>query len=341
MDWVTALKVNIFVWAKLKLTLLYLLIIAVIITAFSILFYYTILDSIQTNLARTFMDKFFQEIIIHDISGRTRHLIIIGDMLILVIAVTLSYFLAGRTLRPIQTAMQLQQQFTADASHELRTPLTILKTDMEVALRQPDFQPAAMRQLLQSDLEEVNRLARLAEQLLTLFKHGDTTVVEPAAAVDVRDVANRIVQKLQAVAVQKQIILTMAVAETGIVLGHRHELEALLLNLIQNALDYTPAHGTIQICVTSQSTTLQLIVRDSGSGIAPEDLPHLFQRFYKTDKTRNHTIGGAGLGLAIVHAIVRQHHGDITIDSAPDKGTTVTVTLPRYILKKMLGQMLL
>lgn len=329
MAWVIALKANVFWWARFKLTLLYVLIITVIVSLFSILFYYTILDAIEANLAQSLADPFFQVVIFRDVSERARNLIIIADGLILILSAILSYFLAGRTLRPIQTAMQLQHQFTADASHELRTPLAILKTDMEVALRQTNWQVADLHRILRSDLEEVNRLARLAEQLLFLLKREDTSIIEAKQPIDLSEVAQHIVQKLQLIAAHKRITLQLTVADPGSVSGNRSQLEAVLLNLLQNALDYTPSSGRISVQVLAQVGTMQLVVQDSGSGIPQADLPHLFKRFYKADKARNYKVGGAGLGLAIVQAIVQEHQGTITIASVVSQGTTVTVHLPR------------
>lgn len=328
--WVTALQTNLFVWARIKLTLLYLLVTTVIIGVFSLVFYYYILEAIQINIARTFMDEFFQAIIIQNVSQRTRNVILFGDFFILLIATATSYFLAGKTLRPIQKVMQLQQLFTADASHELRTPLTILKTDIEVSLRQIDFQAAPVRQLLESNLEEVNRLARLSEQLLLLLKSEGTPAESVKKAIILQNVVNHIIQKLQAVANEKHIRLTSQTADIGVLVGSREQIEAVLLNVIHNALAHVPNEGGIEVSVVSNPTALELTVRDSGSGIDPQDLPYVFQRFYKADKSRNPTQGGAGLGLAIVHEIVEQHHGQIHITSTLGKGTIVTVQFPRY-----------
>lgn len=333
MDWGIALKANVFTWARIQLTALYLLIITVIVFLFSVLFYYTILDAIQANLAQTLADPLFKALIIEDVSNRAWNLIIVGDGLILSIAATLSYFLAGKTLRPIQTAVHLQRQFTADASHELRTPLTILKTDMEVALRQTEFQPEKIRALLRSDLEEVNRLARLAEQLLLVLKNDGLFSPNNATEIVLATVTDHVVQKFQVLAKEKQIHLTLHQKDMGTMLGTIHQVEAIILNLLQNALDYTPAHGSVHVAVQAEPTLLRLTVRDTGIGIASEDLPHLFQRFYKADKARNYKIGGAGLGLAIVHNLVQQHHGKITIQSTAGVGTTVTVLFPKHMNK--------
>lgn len=327
--WVTGLRSNIFVWARLKLTLLYLLVMILILGVFSFLFYYSILEAIERNVARTFMDPLFQTIIIQNMSQQTRTLILVGDAVIFLTAAFSSYFLAGRTLRPIQDTMQLQQQFTADASHELRTPLTILKTDLEVALRQIDFQPHLTRSLLESNLEEVNRLVRLAEQLLSSLKDENSMNRQTVKPVVLSDIVRHMVQKLRTLAQEKRVNLSLEQARGGYVLGIQEQLEAVILNVVQNALDHTPPGGQVQVSVISEPHSLKLIIQDSGNGIPPADLPFIFERFYKADKTRESGRGGAGLGLAIVREIVQRHQGSIHVDSVVGQGTTIHMEFPR------------
>ncbi len=330
--WVIALRANLFGWARFKLTLLYLIIITVIVLIFSILFYYTILDAVQVNLATTVTDALFQSVIMQDVSERSRNLIIVGDLLILLVAAILSYVLAGKTLQPIQTAMQLQRQFTADASHELRTPLTILKTNLEVALQHRTLSNHQLRNMMQSDLEEVNRLVHITEQLLTLLKQTDATTSLQLTPVMLNTTCQHVLQKLQLVAQQNHITLMLAKSDSGIILANPSAIEAILFNLLQNALDYTPADGKITVTIEQHGQSMHLQVQDTGCGIAAEHLPHLFNRFYKVDQARNYKIGGAGLGLAIVKNLVQQQSGVIQVNSIVGVGTTITVIWPLYTI---------
>lgn len=219
------------------------------------------------------------------------------------------------------------RQFTADASHELRTPLTAIRAEAESALGNPGL-AAEQQQLLGSILEECERLARLTDQLLTLSRE-DAGVSRPAnEPVDLAGLATGVVDTMRPLAEMQGIRLELRAAGPVSMKGDGARLRQVLYNLIDNAIKHTPASGVIEVHAELQDGQAALVVRDTGEGIPPEHLPHVFDRFYRVDKARSRDQGGTGLGLSIVRSIVVAHGGDITLDSALGKGTTFTIKLP-------------
>jgi heavy metal sensor kinase len=219
------------------------------------------------------------------------------------------------------------RRFTADASHELRTPLTAIRTEAEVALRNPAV-PPEQQQLLGSILEECGRLTRLTEQLLALAR--EDAGVAPAARepLDLSDVAAEAAETLRPLAEAKSIQLDLPRRDQVGVRGDATRLRQVFLNLIDNAIKYTLEGGTVEVFCEIQGREAVVLVRDSGVGIPPEHLPHVFDRFYRVDKARDRGQGGTGLGLSIARSVVTAHGGRVDVSSAPGRGTTARVSLP-------------
>jgi two-component system OmpR family sensor kinase len=227
----------------------------------------------------------------------------------------------------LESAHANQQRFLADASHELRTPLTVLRGEIEVALRRE--RPAEeYREVLESSREEIERLARLTENLLSLARSDAGEAVAAPEPVDLAEVCRKVVDSLANRATSKRIGLS--VEETGpvIVSGDSLALERIVLNLVENAIRYSPAGETVTLRTQTTDKEAVLTVSDTGPGIAPEHLPHLFERFYRVDKARAREHGGAGLGLAIVEALVHAHGGRVSVASEVGQGTVFTLSLP-------------
>jgi heavy metal sensor kinase len=219
------------------------------------------------------------------------------------------------------------RRFTADASHELRTPLTAIRTEAEVALREPAV-PPEQQQLLGSILEECGRLTRLTEQLLALARE-DAGVVPPAREpVDLADVAAQAADTLRPLAEAKNVQLHGPHRGRVGIHGDAARLRQVFLNLIDNAIKYTPEGGAVEVCCEALAGEAVATVRDSGVGIPPEHLPHVFDRFYRVDKARDRGQGGTGLGLSIAQSAVTAHGGRIEVSSDRGRGTTVRVTIP-------------
>lgn len=239
-----------------------------------------------------------------------------------------SYILARLTLQPIQHAMEMQGRFTADASHELRTPLTAMRTEIEVALRDHQLPASDARDLLGSNLEEIAKLEALSAGLLRLARSEnglDPAVVSTAKVADIiNDAAERYIA-----AINKHDMNLEIKAGSEAVSGDRDSLVELVAILLDNAIKYSPDGAGITITSAASGQQIKLTLADQGAGIKASDLPYIFNRFYRADRSRaRSSVGGYGLGLSIAQRIVDLHHGSISADSTVGKGTTFTVKLP-------------
>lgn len=219
------------------------------------------------------------------------------------------------------------KRFTADASHELRTPLTALRTEAEVALA-GDPTRDELRGILESTLEECGRMTRLTEQLLALARDESGVVPHPPEPVDLSALAADVADTLRPLADAKGVKLTFEAPAGLVVAGDPVRLRQLVVNLIDNAVKYTPPGGTVQVGTAEAGGAVRLTVADTGEGIPEEHLPRVFDRFYRVDKARSREQGGTGLGLSIVRSIATAHGGTVSLASGEGVGTTAAVTLP-------------
>ncbi|MEA3464514.1 MAG: ATP-binding protein [Thermodesulfobacteriota bacterium] len=221
------------------------------------------------------------------------------------------------------------RQFSGDASHELRTPLTILRGETEVGLRWAKTS-AEFRDILQSNMEEIDRMGRIIEDLLTLTKNESGALPLSIGDLSLSDLLQELYLKGRALAEPKQIEVNLhheANSEIWI-RGDDLRLRQIFLNLLSNAIRYTGEHGSIDIAVSRKNQKVAVAISDNGIGIAKEHLPHIFERFFRTDEARNRSDGGTGLGLAIVKWAIEAHDGDISVTSTPGIGSTFTIRLP-------------
>ncbi len=240
-----------------------------------------------------------------------------------------SWWLAGRALRTAQNAWARQQSFISSASHELRTPLTLLRASAEVALRELPPGGGDARTLLGDVLDETDHMARLVDDLLVLSRLDAGRLTLERKAVKLDGLLADVERQVGRLAETARITLS-STAEAGTVLGDVTRLRQVLLILLDNALRYTPAGGSIRLEGRRMGRRYQIVVSDTGSGIAPDHLPHVFERFYRADSARtaqpNHN--NVGLGLSIARGLVQAHAGQIEIASSPGHGTRITLTLP-------------
>ncbi len=228
----------------------------------------------------------------------------------------------------LETAELQRRNMVADVAHELRTPLTVLQANLQAILdgvypTSPEEMQKLMEQteLLSHLVNDLHELAQLEARQLPL--HLDK--------VDLDKLVDSTARKFEAIAQKQEIDLKISVPEHAIaVQGDANRLQQVVNNLTQNALTFTPAGGTVSVSLTQKPDQALIVVQDSGSGIAAEYLPHVFERFYRIDRSRSRATGGAGLGLAIVKAIVEMHNGQVAVvsDGIPGHGATFTVMLP-------------
>lgn len=229
-------------------------------------------------------------------------------------------------------AAHLEQQriFVANAAHELRSPLTAMRTALEVALER-ERSPAEYRELFGDLIEECASLGNLINHLL-LLAEGDAGLLHADGEVRLDDLVQRAADMFQGIAEQRGVSLQVKTPQAVAIQGNRVHLREVLHNLLDNALKFTPEGGSVsvELSAPSGSRRVQMRIRDTGAGIPAEDLPKVFQRFYRVDKSRHRdqSTGGNGLGLSICQAIVHSYGGQISLESTLGKGTTVTVSLP-------------
>jgi len=229
------------------------------------------------------------------------------------------------TFSRLEAAFNQQKQFTADASHELRTPLAVLISEAQTALAR-ERTAAEYRETVEACLESAQQMRRLTESLLNLARLDAGSREIAKEPVDLADVARSSVDRIRMLAERRGIVIACDLA-TAITTGSAELLGQVATNLLTNAVHYNRPNGTIHVATRSEDGAAILKVADTGIGIASEDLPRIFERFYRADKSRTDAGGRSGLGLAICKAIVDLHGGTIDVLSQAGTGTTVTVRL--------------
>jgi two-component system sensor histidine kinase CiaH len=329
--------------ARLQLTAWYLVVIMVVSGVFSVAFYHSSTREIQRLINRIELDQRLEDHglpvrvspplprnapsleELKELKQRSLFTLLLVNVLILVCAGGAGYFLAGRTLRPIKQMMEEQNDFISNASHELRTPLAVLRAELEGALLEKRLGDVRARSVLQSNLEEVMTLQELTNNLLRLTQltHLAKSQLGPTSLLQIVTAAKK---KVTTLAVQKQQKITMEMPDVTIGASTAELIEALVI-LLDNAIKYSPVKSTIRITARKTNKSVTLSITDQGVGIAKSDLPHIFQRFYRADKSRSQA-EGYGLGLSIAKKIIEAHRGSISVRSQVGEGTTMNITLP-------------
>jgi heavy metal sensor kinase len=233
----------------------------------------------------------------------------------------------NETVEQLERSFDQLRRFTADASHELRTPLTALRSVGEVGLQSATTTQEA-RDVISSMLEEVDRLARLAEELLTLARAeaGEARLdIEP---VDLSRLAREVVAHLCVLAEERQQFLEADPPGPVVALADRIALRQAVVNLVDNAIKYSPDSTFITVATGRRDKVAYIEVRDEGPGLGEEDRGRVFERFYRVDKSRSRQIGGTGLGLSLVKWTAEAHGGAVELDTEPGRGSTFRLVLP-------------
>lgn len=219
----------------------------------------------------------------------------------------------------------LRKQLTADVAHELRTPLTTISTHLE-AMIEGVWTPTEER--LQSCHEEINRISKLVKDLEGLARVESDNLKLNKVQIDIMDIIYTICSNLEIELKNKNLTLEID-GTTTYIKADKDRINQVILNLLSNAIKYTPDNGHIKIAVSKTKNTAIVMIKDNGIGIDQEELPFIFERFYRADKSRNRKTGGAGIGLAIVQSIINAHGGEILVESKLDQGSCFTMILPK------------
>ena len=231
----------------------------------------------------------------------------------------------------LQTSENKRRQFVSDASHELKTPLASIKL-LTDSILQYDMDAETIREFVEDIGDEAERLNRMTLKLLSLTKGEGTPNEADAEIIYMAPTIDRVVKMLTGIAQENKITLRLDLRQDSTVLIQEDDLYQIAFNLVENAIKYNVPGGTLTISLHKQDDMAILRVSDTGMGIPPEAIGHVFERFYRVDKARSRESGGSGLGLAIVRSMVERNNGEITLQSTVGKGTTFTVSFPRFDL---------
>lgn len=337
------MKTNIFHNASIRLTTLYLLIIMTISLLFSLSLYQVASNEIErgfrgrpgpiSQMIRTRNVDLVEGLIseqeetIVELKSSLKSNLVILNILIAVVGGLLSYFLARKTLRPIETAHNAQNRFTADASHELRTPITAMRTETEITLTEPNLTLKDAKAQLNSNIEELDKLTKLSEDLLKLARLDNVETTRMPT--DISEIINLAIERVKPLAEKNKQLFKLRVIPKIEVSADSASLTEAFVTLLDNAVKYSPSKSEIEVIVTKNKNTVEVKIIDNGDGIMPTDLPHIFERFYRAEQSRTkNNVNGFGIGLAIARETVESHGGTISAVNNKKTGATFTVLLP-------------
>jgi signal transduction histidine kinase len=327
--------------ARIKLTIWYVGIILIISTFFSVAFYNSstreidrIVDRLQFEKIReeSGMPSFrrppggpsIEELLSY--KERMRLTLLIVNGIILLFSAGAAYILSGRTLRPIKVMVDEQNQFISSASHELRTPLATLRTEMEGHLLEKEITDQQARNLIKSNLEEIERLQGLSNNLLRITQVQELTN-STFEDISVSEVLEAAIAKVLPLARKKNILLVTKTKES-IISGDKLSIVEVFVILIDNAIKYSPKKSEVSVVVHKNQKQVVIAIKDNGIGIAEKDKVKIFERFYRADSSRTVT-DGYGLGLSIARKTIEKHNGSIQVTSTLNKGSLFEVKFPR------------
>ena len=230
-------------------------------------------------------------------------------------------------LARIKSSFDGMRQFTADASHELRTPLAIIRGEADVALSQ-DREPDEYRETLAIIQDEARLLSGIVDDMLSLARADAGQRRLKLEEVYLNDLIEECVRSARALASNKNLSLNLESSDDTAFRGDEELLRRMIVNLLDNAIKYTPDGGSVSVKLWRENCLVKFRVTDNGIGIPAESAGRVFERFYRVDKARSRAEGGIGLGLSIVKWIAEAHHGSISLESAPERGSSFTVSLP-------------
>ena len=236
-------------------------------------------------------------------------------------------YMARRAVRPVREAFERQRSFIADASHELKTPLTLIKADAEVVLYRGDVNPED-RKLIEHALAETDRMSAVLSDLLLIARIDAGKLAVRQEPFDLAGVISETADRFVARAASEGVQLEAQTPGKLRVRGDSERAAQILSILLDNALRHTPSGGSVSVVGSAREGFVEAVVEDSGPGISPEHLPHVFERFYRVDTARSRSSGGTGLGLAIARDLARAQNGDLEAENAEGGGAVFRLKLP-------------
>lgn len=261
---------------------------------------------------------------------QSKLIVIVSLPIAFVIVSIASWYLAGMAMRPVYASYSQIQQFTADAAHELRTPLAAIRATVESVLSIDSIPESESRDILQTINRQTIRLSQLVQDLLLLSRLDLQAIASQKQPCCLNEIASDLIEEVAALAIQAEIELNFKVISDSplYVTGNEEQLYQLILNLLINAIYYTPEQGKVEVSLNRLDHYAIIQIQDTGIGIDSIDLPYIFDRFYRVNSDRSRKKGGSGLGLAIAMAIAKSHSGYIQAKSELGQGSTFTIKLP-------------
>ncbi len=260
---------------------------------------------------------------------KATYAILLLGLVSVIFSTAAGYFMARRALSPMKSAYEKQRQFAADASHELRTPLAVVLASAELLENDPTIASPFLKQVVLDVKDEVKKMTKLVSDLLMVARSDNHALKVAETEIDLGELLEQSVRTMSPLGEKKKIVVKAAGEFPSTkIFGDEQKIRQLITILVDNAIKYTPEGGTVTVGLSEAKTgKVAFFVEDTGIGIAKEDLPKIFDRFYRVDKARSRQMGGNGLGLAIADEIVYLHRGSIDVTSDLGKGTRFTVTL--------------
>ncbi|MEP7166378.1 MAG: ATP-binding protein [Candidatus Woesebacteria bacterium] len=332
---------TIFRSARIRLTVSYVLIMMMLSLLFTGILYRAAIIELQRSLrvqALRFVPRFDRLVpmsivtepdagVFEDARERIAIQLAVLNGAILLLSSAAAYILAGKTLDPIAVMLDEQKRFVSDASHELRTPLTAMRTEIEVMMREKTLSSADAKKILQSNLEEIDKMRSLSDYLLKLTRYDKGESELPKEMIHLEQVIASALKNTRGLAENKNVTVNLRVDPVD-VLGNKPSLIELFTILLDNAIKYSHRGESIELRTSRSKKHVIIEVQDRGVGIRAGEIPYIFNRFYRADGSRNKEhVDGFGLGLSIAKSIVMQHRGKISVESEVGKGSTFKVTL--------------
>lgn len=342
---------NIFSTTKIKLTALYLMIIMFVTLSFSLFIFAGVneatehaMEAQRRKMERQFLSvppqfrehvvfNSYKEDAILQIREEVLYSLIVINLAVLVISATLGYYLAERTLKPIEDMLAKQKRFISAAAHEIKTPLTAMKTDIEVTLRDKKLNLISAKEALQRTVFEVDELSSLTTNLLAASKYNNGDVYRKEIKIfELSSLIDKVIKKFKIKASDKNIEIKIELKNEDIALkADQLEIEHAISNVIDNAIKYSNEKTMVLVTISKSENKKYAVieVKDQGYGISKENIQHIFDPFYRENNARTRSKAeGYGLGLAITKDIIESYSGKIKVESKVEKGSTFTITLP-------------